>query len=231
MYTALIIVPVLVFNVFSYTHASLLITPKDCTASSEYSDSYACTNAFDGVTDSSDAGVWVTAGEGQGSWIQLNFDQKYVISLLRVQQRSSTMELSKGIQLEFSDGSTQEIELAFREYDAFIWEEFTLIPVTSMYIKLTVLSVWSTYNNGFIEIRVRRPEECRNTVPGTDYLGIVDQTRSGIPCQFWSTDDPHSRNHQSKNAANFPDETLEGATNFCRNPDGSSGKYGEFFLK
>ena len=229
MYTELIIIPVLVFNVFSYTHASLLITPTNCTASSEYSDLYACTNAFDGVTDSTDDGVWVTAGEGQGSWIQLNFDQKYVLSRLRLQQRSSTMELSKGIQLEFSDNSTQEIELAFREYDAFIWEEFSLTPVTSMYIKLTVLSVWSTYNNGFIEIKVYRPEECRNTVKGNDYLGMVDQTHSGIPCQYWNTDDPHYRNDRSRTAANFPDATLEGASNFCRNTGNEPGNYGEFF--
>ncbi len=222
------IIPLLVLNVFAYTHASLLITPKDCTASSEHSSNNSCDKAFDGITDSANDGVWVTDGEGQGSWIQLNFDGNYLVTHLRLQQRYETLEMSKGIQLDFSDGSKQDIELAYRNYSAFIWEDFPLTPVTSMYIKLTVLSVWTTNNNGFIELEVYRPDDCRVTEMGNEYLGMVDQTSSGIPCQYWTSDIPHIRDDNPRDAANFPDATLEGASNFCRNPLHTYGGNAEF---
>ena len=50
-------------------------------------------------------------GEGVGMWIQLDFDQGYNISRLRIQQRANPVELSRGLELSFSDGSTQNVRV------------------------------------------------------------------------------------------------------------------------
>ena len=220
--TTLMLTTLQVFMVLIYSDASR-ITPKDCSASSEYSTELTCDNVYDGISDATGDGIeWVTNQEGVGSWIQLNFDGNYVISRLRIQQRYYSGELSKGITLSFSDESSQDIELAYRSEDAYLWEDFTLTPVTSMFIRLTVTSVWTTTNNGFIEIQVYLPDECKRTKMGPEYQGMVSQTLSGVTCQHWTADSPHERNYQSQNADNFPDTTLDGASNFCRNPDSSS---------
>ena len=45
------------------------------------------------------------AGAGVGSWIQIQFVRKYVINTIRVMQRASVVEQSKGLNLTFMDGS------------------------------------------------------------------------------------------------------------------------------
>ena len=58
------------------------------------------------------------------------------------------------------------------------------------------------------------------TTAGTEYVGTDSQTSSGRTCQAWATQTPNS--HSNNDAAYFPDSTLTEASNFCRNPDGSS---------
>ncbi|XP_072473715.1 prothrombin [Notamacropus eugenii] len=52
---------------------------------------------------------------------------------------------------------------------------------------------------------------------GSNYRGNISITKSGIPCQFWSSRYPH---RPDLNSSTHPNADLR--ENFCRNPDGSS---------
>ncbi|XP_041355393.1 plasminogen-like [Gigantopelta aegis] len=61
--------------------------------------------------------------------------------------------------------------------------------------------------------------ECYCPNKGTSmYVGKRMTTESGIPCQRWDQQSPHT--HDKKDPAMFPDDTLTASENFCRNPDG-----------
>ena len=47
---------------------------------------------------------------------------------------------------------------------------------------------------------------------------MKNTTVSGRTCQRWDSQSPHR--HTRNNPVDFPDVTLEGAGNRCRNPDG-----------
>jgi len=59
--------------------------------------------------------------------------------------------------------------------------------------------------------------ECKETALGTEYYGKISKTVSGLTCQDWASQIPHS--HQV--FTNLPDGSEEEAKNFCRNPDNS----------
>ena len=51
---------------------------------------------------------------------------------------------------------------------------------------------------------------------GIDYIGRINKTISGHSCQQWDSQFPHSHVFSSED---FPDDSIEEASNFCRNPD------------
>ena len=57
---------------------------------------------------------------------------------------------------------------------------------------------------------------------GFFYNGVESQTSSGKTCQHWTETSPHNPNAASKNPANFPDDSIADASNYCRNPDSTS---------
>ena len=59
--------------------------------------------------------------------------------------------------------------------------------------------------------------ECKSTDHGKEYIGITNVTPSGLDCQRWDSQTPHS--HNRNNVDDFPETQLEDAANFCRNPD------------
>jgi hypothetical protein len=64
--------------------------------------------------------------------------------------------------------------------------------------------------------------DCKNDVVGHDYAGVTSITKSGRKCQAWNSQKPHSH-AQTNNIANFPDDNLSDAKNYCRNPGSSPG--------
>ncbi|XP_048253224.1 uncharacterized protein LOC124142598 [Haliotis rufescens] len=56
-----------------------------------------------------------------------------------------------------------------------------------------------------------------------DYKGNMNMTVAGIPCQRWDSQSPHAHSHT--NISNFPDDNLQDAANYCRNPDRKSGQW------
>jgi len=59
--------------------------------------------------------------------------------------------------------------------------------------------------------------ECYVLSNGNDYRGMQDHTFSGIPCQAWASQSPHTH---TITANLYPDSGLDG--NYCRNPDNSN---------
>ena len=64
---------------------------------------------------------------------------------------------------------------------------------------------------------------CKQTLEGTEYVGTISQTRTGRVCQRWDKQAPHS--HTLTDPDWYPEDTLEEASNFCRNPDGEDGPW------
>ena len=52
----------------------------------------------------------------------------------------------------------------------------------------------------------------------TQYMGHVNVTKNGIPCQMWSSQTPQSHAIGILNS-DFPDKSVAAARNYCRDPD------------
>ena len=66
-------------------------------------------------------------------------------------------------------------------------------------------------------------QPCRLTLDGSTYMGGVALTKSGKQCMNWLADTPHP--HRINPEWNFPDNTVEDAAGYCRNPDGAEGPW------
>jgi len=63
---------------------------------------------------------------------------------------------------------------------------------------------------------------------GKFYAGKVYTSKSGKTCQRWIAQTPHEHffwNPKQKDVRNYPDDSVEEADNFCRNPDGEPMPY------
>ena len=63
-------------------------------------DQASCGNVIDGGT----VNKW-EGNSGVGQWVQIKFAREYLINTIRVMQLDSSTDRSKGLRLEFSDGS------------------------------------------------------------------------------------------------------------------------------
>uniref|UniRef100_A0A8C0J9T8 Kringle domain-containing protein n=1 Tax=Chelonoidis abingdonii TaxID=106734 RepID=A0A8C0J9T8_CHEAB len=69
-------------------------------------------------------------------------------------------------------------------------------------------------NIRFDYCNIQECEECMYC-SGENYQGKISQTESGIECQHWDAQQPHSHGYIP---SNFPEKNLR--MNYCRNPDG-----------
>ncbi|CAG0884311.1 unnamed protein product [Darwinula stevensoni] len=67
------------------------------------------------------------------------------------------------------------------------------------------------------------PQECKKTKNGVEYIGTLNMTTSGLPCQPWMSQQSNPL-HQMGNpiVGRFPDE-IHPTHNYCRNPDSRDG--------
>ena len=117
------------------------LTISSCSASTEYSSSYTCNNAFDG------SGDWATRGEGVGAWIKVNLDGLYQITKIMFLQRNG--EYFKDISLEFSESDPVDYTLSASRS----WEDLELDIITN-YVKISVINIHYGTNPGFGELKV-----------------------------------------------------------------------------
>jgi hypothetical protein len=123
-------------------------TAVSCTASTEYAPSYSCDKVYDG-NFRQNAGEWSTAGEG-GGWIRIEYDGTYRIDRLDFQQRWREMDWATSISIDFSDGSSQSLEL-MQSADM---HSYALDPVFARSAAVTFTGVRASYSNvGATEIR------------------------------------------------------------------------------
>ena len=61
--------------------------------------------------------------------------------------------------------------------------------------------------------------ECRTSELGLKYCGNISQTASGVECQRWDSQTPHSHNFEDEQ---MPGGSLSANENYCRNPDNRS---------
>ena len=95
---------------------------------------------------------WGTNREGVGSWIQLNFDGLYDISSFYYQNRADATKANKKVQLNFSDGSSEQIELNLDITDVMITFrkniEFVRILVLEVYGEDNINGAQTIYFRG-----------------------------------------------------------------------------------
>ncbi|XP_053392820.1 apolipoprotein(a)-like isoform X2 [Mercenaria mercenaria] len=63
--------------------------------------------------------------------------------------------------------------------------------------------------------------ECYGAGQSRNYTGRRNCTASGYTCQAWNTQSPHEHNFTS---SDFPDNDINEAGSYCRDPDGSQGQ-------
>ena len=62
---------------------------------------------------------------------------------------------------------------------------------------------------------------CYDALTGIGYTGTLSTTKSGKTCQRWDATTPHYPSSRARDPDNFPEKSLSGAENYCRNPTGS----------
>ncbi len=81
--------------------------------SEQYDAPWHCDKALDGVSKSHSGaehlGGWATKGQGIGASMTIQFAGAYTINRIRLMQRWFYHILAKYIQLQFQDGSTEEV--------------------------------------------------------------------------------------------------------------------------
>ncbi|CAH1253114.1 PKD1L3 [Branchiostoma lanceolatum] len=119
-----------------------------------------CDTVLDGfLTPTQYEQGWHAVGGGVGIWIKIQLDGSYLINQARLAQRTSYVEQSRDVRLSFSDGTYQDVEMTARNganhiaADQAYFDYFTLVPVVTDFVKITVLTVYTQYNNGFLEVQ------------------------------------------------------------------------------
>ena len=117
-----------------------------CTASTEFSKSYACQKAFDG----NEYDGWATSYEGDGAWIKLNLDIPYRLTKIMILQRLN--EHFKDVSLEFFVGAA----VTFTLNNVKAWETIELSEnsIFTDFVKITAINVHNKMHNGFAELKV-----------------------------------------------------------------------------
>jgi len=110
-----------------------------CTASSEAGSAYGCRKAF----DSQDSTAWSTDGEGIGAWIEAGLEGNWDIDAVTIMQNGGD-EQNKQVRLTFSDESSQVVDLA----NTMGAQTVDLTPVRTSSVRIEVLDVYGTLNNG-----------------------------------------------------------------------------------
>ena len=122
-----------------------------CTSSSQYNEQFSCEKAYDN-DGHANVGEFATASES-GGWIQLNFDGQVTVGSMAFQQRWAEIDWATEVTLQFSDGSTQVVQLQQNPSIA----TYPISPArTTSYVKITFTTmkypVGSTPPQGFTEL-------------------------------------------------------------------------------
>ena len=87
------------------------------------------------------------------------------------------------------------------------------------------LQVYCVSNGSYLTIGISGNSHydctfCKKTTLGTEFCGQISITERAKTCQRWDSQYPHE--HTRNDPSAFPEEVLEDAANYCRNPDNTS---------
>ncbi len=69
-----------------------------------------------------------------GQWLQAEFGQYYRLHLVRIYQREDPGALNRGIQLSFTDGSTEDVSVPYYRFDQESLQAFSHISGTVLLV-------------------------------------------------------------------------------------------------
>ncbi len=118
-------------------------TFKSCKSSS-YREGYNCEAGFSENMRDENGGVWASMNEGIGAWIYIEFNSLFEISQFEYKNRKNPAERNKSLELEFSNGRKQKINLS--NSDEVVKYKIQAIRANS--VKITILDVYGTVSNG-----------------------------------------------------------------------------------
>lgn len=113
--------------------------------SEQLGNDYEPSNVLDNSADT----AWAegAAGDGTQQWIKVYLKEEQVVSAIGILNGYGKSESlynknarAKTLQLEFSDGSTQQIHLSDNKLDV---QKVSLVPTKTTYVKLTILETYS----------------------------------------------------------------------------------------
>ena len=88
----------------------------------------------------------------------------------------------------------------------------------SLAIRVAAVSYRSSKMGPWLLLAESTPDiTCKTTPAGNTHKGFANVTVSGLPCQRWDSQSPHS--HSYSDPWSFPDATMIEVSNYCRNPD------------
>eukprot|EP00340_Litonotus_pictus_P007826 CAMPEP_0170525054 /NCGR_PEP_ID=MMETSP0209-20121228/10510_1 /TAXON_ID=665100 ORGANISM="Litonotus pictus, Strain P1" /NCGR_SAMPLE_ID=MMETSP0209 /ASSEMBLY_ACC=CAM_ASM_000301 /LENGTH=1255 /DNA_ID=CAMNT_0010814095 /DNA_START=241 /DNA_END=4008 /DNA_ORIENTATION=- len=121
---------------------------KGCSASSEDRDNArSCDNGLNGGMNDQEKGgsMWATLNEGEGAWIEVNFNDTFQISRIEFQDRSNANQRNKTIEALFSNGFSMRLN----KRNTGDRREYKIDPPQKSHnVKFTIKEVYSTANNG-----------------------------------------------------------------------------------
>ena len=104
---------------------------------------------------------WSSKGEGVGAWIEIQFRYHYLVRVIEIVQHFCGCESNKDIEIEFSEGTVMEATLKERlganNTDAAGYDVDRIEVQPAVYshsVRITVLTVYASGNNGFNTIEV-----------------------------------------------------------------------------
>jgi hypothetical protein len=114
-----------------------------CSASSELVG-YKCEDAFKNKNRDEEGSMWASNNDGIGAWIKVNFTQSVKLTRFTYKNRKNHSERNSKVELTFSNGETQVINL--KNTDELVEIHIDLIRTRD--VKITVKDVFGTLNNG-----------------------------------------------------------------------------------
>lgn len=116
-----------------------------CSASSSM-QGFTCEDGLNGEMVDKATSMWSSLSEGKGAWMEIKFDNYYLLTRLEYRSKLSIEERNFELRLEFSNGYDQQVRLA-NDYEIQMIE---IVPhQKTRSIKVIIDSTITVNNNGF----------------------------------------------------------------------------------
>lgn len=135
---------VYISDTWTTTPTTDLTKPSQLTASASFNASFSKWNAIDGTTGAE----WASSGDGSAAWIQFTYSQSVSVESIQLQDRTGTSDRWGTPRFTFSDSSTQDGGGAVSNTG---YTTYTLTPVTTTSVRITILSGGTGNNRGLAE--------------------------------------------------------------------------------